>query len=329
MPPAGGDGGRRFRPTPTGLSRPADPSPGRGRPIGSTRRATRGRRHSRPRPRRAHARAPRGRGASPFARRPGRRVDDREAGPAHVATLKTFDPPLLCARRTSLRGRTAAGQAPALPDDENELVLHVHLMSAGRLGYATPGGKDAEDTGLPPDRSRTAASCPDRGRARRSAPAWASTRPRPSRPSSRISGPERSARRRPASRQILAARRGGSIRCCAISGRSRASVGPGRTRSCITLASPLRALDELAHEEIEQLWRPRSTRSSRGASSCASAASRRKKVYRIHDRLGQPCPVAAHRSRGSTSRSTPSTTAPQCQTGGRVLKDAAVAAACR
>src|SRR5205085_8566208 len=63
------------------------------------------------------------------------------AGPAHVATLKTYDPPL-----TTLEGRRLAGarrRAKRLlfPTDDGELVLLVHLMTAGRLRYLRFGEK--------------------------------------------------------------------------------------------------------------------------------------------------------------------------------------------
>ena len=62
-----------------------------------------------------------------------------KAGPAHIATLKTFDPPL-----STLEGRWFAGadrRAKRLlfPTADGELVLMVHLMSAGRLRYLEPG----------------------------------------------------------------------------------------------------------------------------------------------------------------------------------------------
>src|SRR5918912_2665372 len=64
-----------------------------------------------------------------------------KAGPAHIATLKTFDPPL-----STLDGRRFAGaerRAKRLlfPTDDGELVLMVHLMSAGRLRYLGAGDK--------------------------------------------------------------------------------------------------------------------------------------------------------------------------------------------
>src|SRR3954451_16738953 len=62
-----------------------------------------------------------------------------KAGPAHIATLKTFDPPL-----SSLEGRRLAGAERRakrflLPTEDGELVLMVHLMSAGRLRYLRAG----------------------------------------------------------------------------------------------------------------------------------------------------------------------------------------------
>ena len=64
-----------------------------------------------------------------------------KAGPAHIATLKTFDPPL-----STLEGRRFAGaerRAKRLlfPTEDGELVLLVHLMSAGRIRYLLRGEK--------------------------------------------------------------------------------------------------------------------------------------------------------------------------------------------
>src|SRR4051794_26053627 len=63
------------------------------------------------------------------------------AGPAHIATLKTFDPPLsvLVGRRFS--GAERRGKRLLFPTDDGELVLLVHLMTAGRLRYLAAGAK--------------------------------------------------------------------------------------------------------------------------------------------------------------------------------------------
>src|SRR5690348_3946936 len=63
-----------------------------------------------------------------------------KAGPAHIATLKTFDPPLAALERRRLRGAERRGKRLLFPTEDGELVLLVHLMSAGRLRFVPAGG---------------------------------------------------------------------------------------------------------------------------------------------------------------------------------------------
>src|SRR5438552_1664475 len=63
------------------------------------------------------------------------------AGPAHVATLKTFDPPLRELEGRQLSGAERRAKRLLLPTVDGELVLLVHLMTAGRLRYLRPGEK--------------------------------------------------------------------------------------------------------------------------------------------------------------------------------------------
>src|SRR3954468_14251382 len=56
-----------------------------------------------------------------------------KAGPAHIATLKTFDPPLETLEGRRLRGAERRGKRLLFPTDNGELVLLVPLMTAGRL----------------------------------------------------------------------------------------------------------------------------------------------------------------------------------------------------
>src|SRR2546421_4844683 len=58
-----------------------------------------------------------------------------KAGPAHVATLKTFDPPLSALDGRRLAGAERRAKRLLFPTDDGELVLLVHLMTAGRLKY--------------------------------------------------------------------------------------------------------------------------------------------------------------------------------------------------
>src|SRR5205823_13379942 len=64
-----------------------------------------------------------------------------QAGPAHIATLKTFDPPLSAVGGRRLAGAKRRGKRLLFPTEDGELVLLVHLMTAGRLRYLAPGEK--------------------------------------------------------------------------------------------------------------------------------------------------------------------------------------------
>jgi formamidopyrimidine-DNA glycosylase len=55
------------------------------------------------------------------------------AGPAHLATLKTVEPPLEALDGRPLAGARRRGKRLLFPTRDGELVLLVHLMSAGRL----------------------------------------------------------------------------------------------------------------------------------------------------------------------------------------------------
>src|SRR5438034_3912240 len=63
------------------------------------------------------------------------------AGPAHVATLKTFDPPPSALEGRRFRGAERRAKRLLFPTDDGELVLLVHLMTAGRLKYLGAGEK--------------------------------------------------------------------------------------------------------------------------------------------------------------------------------------------
>src|SRR2546430_4521024 len=62
-----------------------------------------------------------------------------KAGPAHVATLKTFDPPLSALEGRRLAGAERRAKRLLFPTDDRELVVLVHLMTAGRLRFLRAG----------------------------------------------------------------------------------------------------------------------------------------------------------------------------------------------
>src|SRR5918912_1360839 len=64
-----------------------------------------------------------------------------KAGPAHVATLKTFDPPLASLEGRRFTGARRRAKRLLFPTDDGELVVLVHLMTAGRLKFLRAGDK--------------------------------------------------------------------------------------------------------------------------------------------------------------------------------------------
>ena len=64
-----------------------------------------------------------------------------KAGPAHIATLKTFDPPLQALEGRRFEGVERRGKRLLFPTEDGELVLLVHLMTAGRLKLLRAGEK--------------------------------------------------------------------------------------------------------------------------------------------------------------------------------------------
>src|ERR1700758_5483146 len=58
-----------------------------------------------------------------------------KAGPAHIATLKTFDPPLSALEGRRFTGAERRGKRLFFPTEDGELVLAIHLMTSGRLKF--------------------------------------------------------------------------------------------------------------------------------------------------------------------------------------------------
>src|ERR1700741_5299066 len=64
-----------------------------------------------------------------------------QAGPAHIATLKTFDPPLSALEGRRLAGAERRAKRLLFPTEDGDLVLLGHLISAGRLKSRRAGEK--------------------------------------------------------------------------------------------------------------------------------------------------------------------------------------------
>ena len=82
-----------------------------------------------------------------------------KAGPAHIATLKTFDPPLSALDGEGFRGVERRAKRFLLPTDDGELVRDGAPDERGPAEVRRERREGREDAGVPRCGSSTAASC--------------------------------------------------------------------------------------------------------------------------------------------------------------------------
>jgi formamidopyrimidine-DNA glycosylase len=243
-----------------------------------------------------------------------------QAGPAHIATLKTFDPPLKALEGESLRGVERRAKRFLLPTDDGELVVLVHLMSAGRLKYVPQGGKGAK---TPVFRLRFVdggeLQLTEAGSKKR-AGVWL-LRPEAALAELAHLGPEADTLDVDDVARILAS---DSRRLHSLLRDQRLIAGIGRAWANEILwaaqLSPYALSGKLAGDDLERLTAAIRSEMDRGL-ALRLAGANDEKTYRVHDKLGRPCercgtPLARVDFEEHTIYY-----CPPCQTGGRVLKD--------
>ena len=160
-----------------------------------------------------------------------------KAGPAHIATLKTAVPPLSELDGRRFAGARRRGKNLLFPIEDADLVLRVHLMSAGRLRYLRAGEKRPKTPDVQAALHRRRRAHPDRGGKKKRAGVWLVTQPSWTTISCiwglmhSASTPRRSASSSSASGDSF-------IRSSATSARSPASDAHTPTRSCCARGSP-------------------------------------------------------------------------------------------
>jgi formamidopyrimidine-DNA glycosylase len=251
---------------------------------------------------------------------PLRRSPVAKAGPAHIATLKTFDPPLSALDGRRLAGARRRGKHLLFPTEDGELVLHVHLMSAGRIRFLEPGAKGPktpafrlrlEDGGElilteggPKKRARVGVYRPEEIDAE-----LAHLGPE----ADRIQDEELAEIARREARRLHPFLRD-----------QRALAGIGRAWSNEILnrakLSPYALTTELSDEEIARLGATIRELLARGLELRLAGAADAK-AYTVHNRLGEPCPNCGTPLARVDFEEHTIFYCPECQTGGRVLKD--------
>jgi formamidopyrimidine-DNA glycosylase len=242
------------------------------------------------------------------------------AGPAHVATLKTIDPPLRELEGRRLAGAARRGKRLLFESDDGDLVLMVHLMSAGRLRYLRAGEKGPK---LPAFRLRFQGGgelvLTEAGSKKR-AGVWLFT-PDQARQELAHLGPEALGVGAERLSEILAA---DSRRLHPLLRDQRALAGIGRAWSNEILhrarLSPFALSTQLSPDEIRRLAAAIDSELERGIDLRLRGAGN-VKTYLVHDRLGSPCPVCGTPIARVDYEEHTIYYCPECQTGGRVLKD--------
>ena len=243
-----------------------------------------------------------------------------QAGPAHIATLKTIDPPLSALEGRQLAGSWRRGKNLLFPTEDGELVLRVHLMSAGRLRYLEPGVKRPK---TPMFRLRFRGGgelvLTEAGKKKR-AGVWLVT---PERLGSDLShlGPDALELDATSLGEILRRERR-QLHPLLRDQRALAGVGRAHANEILLRArlSPFKASTELTDEEVERLAASLHEDLER-ALELREQGKGDTDVYLVHDRLGEECPQCGTTIERVDFEEHTIFYCPSCQTGGRLLKD--------
>ena len=242
------------------------------------------------------------------------------AGPAHVATLKTFDPPLRDLEGRRLAGAERRAKRLLFPTEDGELVLMIHLMSAGRVRYLKAGEKGPKTPAFRLRFEGGGELVLTEGGPKKRAGVWLLT-PEAAEDELAHLGPEALG---------LGAERLGEIlaqeprRLHSLLRDQRIIAGIGRAWANEILhtarLSPFAPAQGLTPEQVRTLADAIESELLRGL-GLRERGAKDAKVYRVHNRLHEPCHVCATPIERVDFDEHTIFYCPECQTGGRVLKD--------
>jgi formamidopyrimidine-DNA glycosylase len=243
-----------------------------------------------------------------------------KAGPAHIATLKTFDPPLSALEGRRLAGAERRAKRLLFPTEDGELVLMIHLMSAGRVRYLRAGEKGPKTPALRLRFDGGGELVLTEGGPKKRAGVWLLT-PEAAEAELEHLGPEALG---------LGAERLGEIladqprRLHSLLRDQRVIAGIGRAWANEILhtagLSPFAPAQGLSPGQVQTLADAIDSELARGL-ELRERGAKDAKVYRVHNKLHEPCYVCATPIERVDFDEHTVYYCPQCQTGGRVLKD--------
>ncbi len=242
------------------------------------------------------------------------------AGPAHVATLKTFDPPISALEGRRLAGADRRAKRLLFPTEDGELVLLVHLMTAGRLRYLRAGEAGPKSPAFRLAFQGGSQLVLTEAGSKKRAGVWLLT---PDAAEAELAhlGPEAFGLGAERLGEIL---RADARRLHSLLRDQRAVAGIGRAWANEILQraklSPFALSTELDPGEVDRLASAIDEELARGL-ALRERGSKDAATYRIHDRLGQPCPDCGTPIARVDYEEHTIYYCPSCQTGGRVLKD--------
>jgi formamidopyrimidine-DNA glycosylase len=243
-----------------------------------------------------------------------------KAGPAHVATLKTYDPPLRALEGRRFEGVERRGKRLLFPTDDGELVLLIHLMTAGRLRWLGAGEAAPKSPAFRlAFESGAQLVLTERG-ARKRAGVWLLA-PEAAEQELAHLGPEAFGLGAERLGEILARE---SRRLHSLLRDQRVVAGIGRAWANEILhraqLSPFALSTQLDDEDVARLADAVHGELARGLELRERGAND-KRTYRVHDHLAEPCYVCGTPIARVDYEEHTVYYCPQCQTGGRLLKD--------
>jgi formamidopyrimidine-DNA glycosylase len=243
-----------------------------------------------------------------------------KAGPAHIATLKTFDPPLRELEGRRLRGAERRGKRLLFPTEDGELVLLIHLMTAGRLKFLQAGEKTPKTPAFALEFQGGAKLVLTENAKRKRAGVWLLT-PEQAEAEVEHLGPEALGLDAAGLAAILQA---DSRRLHSLLRDQRAVAGIGRAWANeilhVAKLSPYALSTDLSEDETARLAAAINSELARGLELRERGASD-ERTYRVHNRLGEPCHVCGTPLAQVDFEEHTIYYCPECQTGGRILKD--------
>jgi formamidopyrimidine-DNA glycosylase len=242
------------------------------------------------------------------------------AGPAHVATLKTIDPPLSSLEGRRLGGAERRAKNLLFPVEGDDLILRVHLMSAGRIRYLAPGAKGPKKPMFRLRFSNGGELILTEGGKKKRAGVWLTTPERLEQDLAHL-GPDALEVDAAMVAEILGRER---RQLHPLLRDQRALTGIGRAHANEILLrarlSPFKASTDLTQDEIERLAATIREDLDR-ALELRLRGKGDKDVYVVHNRLGEPCPQCGNPIARVDFEEHTIFYCPHCQTGGRILKD--------